>query len=239
MNDIVKFSLLKRRPDLSPQAYSRHWRETHADVLVRAGHAEYNASYVQNHFEPLDAASTQELLFDGAAQMRQKSESNVSAGFQEDPRYPQYVRPDEELFLDVSRSVVIFTRARRLKDAGTGRFKLMSFITLESDTRDGAQALDQWQMARLAAQPALDRLVLACTHYHTLPGAARGLVTTGFDESNRPRVRFDAVSELQFESLEALHEAASGLDAPPGASFRVISRELPIYGVPDARLSPQ
>lgn len=239
MNDIVKFSLLKRRPDLSPQAYLRHWHETHAEVLVQAGHAEYNASYIQNHFEPLEPASTQELLFDGAAQMRQKSALNVSAGFQEDPRYLQYVRPDEEQFLEVSRSMVIFTRANRLKQAGGGPFKLMSFISFESGAPDAAESLDHWQVAQLRAYPALDQRVLACTHFHALAGATRGLVSPEFGDSNRPPVRFDCVSELQFESVEVLREVASSLEPPPGTSFRVLSRELPIYGVPVTPLATE
>lgn len=231
MQPIVKFSLLKRRPDLTWQEYSQHWRETHARVLVDAGHAEYNASYVQNHFEPLDPTAADDLLFDGAAQMRQKSERNISAGFQEDPRYLQYVRPDEDKFMDVSRSMVLFTRAVPLKPGAGGAFKVMSFISSGDSTPAAAQALDDWQTAQFAAKPELAERVLACTHFHALEGAVRGLVTTDFDDSNPPPARFDAVSEVRFATMDDLRASLASLEAPPGTTFRVISREVPIHGV--------
>jgi len=230
MQAIVKFSLLKRRPDLTWQDYSRHWRETHARVLVAAGHADYNASYVQNHFEPLDGVDDN-LLFDGAAQMRQKSERNVSAGFQEDPRYLRFVRPDEDLFMDVSRSMVVFTRAVPLKAGAAGAFKVMSFIASGANAPGAPQALDDWQTAQFVAKPELAERVLACTHFHAMEGAVRGLVTTDFDDSNPPPARFDAVSEVRFASMDDLRASLASLEAPPGTTFRVISREVPIHGV--------
>lgn len=233
MQPIVKFSLLKRRPDLTWQEYSQHWRDTHARVLVDAGHAEYNASYVQNHFEPLDAAFAGKLLFDGAAQMRQKSERNIAAGFQEDPRYLQYVRPDEDKFMDVSQSMVVFTRAVPLKEGAAGAFKVMSFISAdaEADEPGAADRLDAWQLAQFAAKPELAQHVQACTHFHAVPGAVRGLVSTEFDDSNPPPARFNFVSEVRFASMQALRESLASLEAPRGTTFRVISREVPIHGV--------
>ena len=198
MADTVKFSLLKRRPDLDHAQFAAHWRGTHARVLVEAGHADYNADYVQNLFGAA-AGHDADLLFDGAAQMRQK-QADVRAGFQEDPRYLAFVRPDEEQFMDVAASLVLFTQAETRKAGADSTVKLMVFAawTAQAD----AAAVRDWQGTVLASASGVP--VQSCTHYHVLAGGARGLATTDFDVRNAPARQFDIVLEYGLPSVAAL-----------------------------------
>ncbi|MDO9165691.1 MAG: EthD domain-containing protein [Rhodoferax sp.] len=114
---LTKFSLLKRRAGTTRAAFVGHWRTVHVDVLVnKARHKAYNKRYVQNEF--LDLAGFEDQRFDGAAQMIPQSAQLVRQGFQNDPLYAKYVRPDEQLFLDVAGCVVLYCETSEVGSVG-------------------------------------------------------------------------------------------------------------------------
>jgi hypothetical protein len=47
---LTKFTLLKRRPNLSSARFSPYWRTTHAnDIVEQGGHKTCNKRYAQSH----------------------------------------------------------------------------------------------------------------------------------------------------------------------------------------------
>ncbi|WP_076999534.1 EthD domain-containing protein [Variovorax sp. KK3] len=234
VDEITKFSLLKRRSDLSWARFAEHWHGTHARVLQRAGHAEYNADYVQNHFSH-PAGSADRRHFDGAAQMRQRPDSRVTAGFQEDSRYLEQVRPDEALFLDVAASVVLFTKSTHHVGPTRDGCKLMIFGRWHPDLGPvaGEAMLRDWMRRLLAQGPA--GALTSLTHHVVLEGATRGLATTAFDDVNRPAEHFDVVVEMRSALARdrmTLHDALLA-DWPAAidrdAAFLTFSDEKRIY----------
>jgi len=91
---IKVFGLLKRRSDLSFEAYSRHWRTTHlAEALKLTG---YIARYVQNHFDPtpLDGFArpfdgSPEIWFDDPAKSvaMGTSEEYLTGAYLDEPKF--------------------------------------------------------------------------------------------------------------------------------------------------------
>jgi len=105
---VVKLvACLRRRPGLSPEAFRRHWRETHGPLI--RGIPELHAlirRYVQGHpvGDPVPGDVTGQEPFDGVAEMWFDDLSSMARAFSL-PEYLARVRPDEESFLDLRRCV--------------------------------------------------------------------------------------------------------------------------------------
>ena len=204
---LTKFSLLKRRADLTPSQFGAHWRHTHVRVLVeQGGHMAYNRRYVQNHVLPDPDLGFATDAFDGAAQMLPVSADVLHSGFQEDPRYARFVRPDEHRFLDVASCVVLYCESQPLLPSQ--RPAAIKWLLLL--TRPQGQARAAFLAAWLAHREALLRvpadtwrLLRGITWFEVLPDAARGMAA---GERNRPELAYDGVVELGFDSLSDLRE---------------------------------
>jgi EthD domain len=205
---LTKFSLLKRRADLTPAQFSEHWRHTHVKVLVeQGGHKTYNLRYVQNHVIPDCGLDFVSEAFDGAAQMVPQNEGVVSRGFQEDPLYLRFVRPDEDRFLDVACCVVLYCRSDTLlEDSQPGAIKLLELLKRRPD-QTHAQFMQSWRERHaglLMAQPDVWRYVCGYAQHEVLQDATRGMAA---GERDRPDMAYDGVSELRFGSLAELQVA--------------------------------
>lgn len=195
---VVKFALLKRRPDLDHAAFSRHWREVHAGVLVDAGHEEFHTSYVQNHFAPLDPDGDPEALpFDGGAQTVQRSPGNIAAGFQQDPRYFATVRPDELRFMDVARSAAFFTSSTVLRDGVDAGHKVLAFAVRREEVpaEDLTNRLAAW--ARELSDAGLPDAFAGFSVLRTIADGVRG-------PDADPAAHFDAVLEWRLREPDAV-----------------------------------
>lgn len=204
--NLVKFSLLKRRVDIDRDAFSRHWRGQHVEVLLAAGHREYNANYVQNHFFDRADEDLADARFDGAAQLVQRVQGASPTGFQDDPRYLAQVRPDERIFLDVERSCALFTRAVALHATGRPqRVKLMTFFSLRPDApRDGGGEPDVAALMQTRRRASvLWPLMSSHVEYLTVRGGSRRFTHASVDSPTS----FDGVSEFVFEDADALERA--------------------------------
>lgn len=197
MTRMVKFALLRRRADLDRDEFSRYWRDTHAGVLVAAGHREYNDGYLQNHLSAVPGLPG-ELPFDGIAEMTQAGDVGMS-GFQDDPRYLPNVRPDELEFMDVAASMALFTTPEPVVTVSSGGEKIMALVSTD-DTR----AIDD---ATRRVRPA----VASATHYRVVPGGSRGM-RMGQDD-NRAVTRVDVVLDWRLPSSGTVRDVASALDA--------------------------
>ena len=198
--ELTKFSLLRRRSGIDHAKFLAHWHTVHVDVLVNRGrHKHYNRSYIQNDFQ--SQSPQDDLVFDGAAQMVPRSSQFVHNGFQQDPLYAQFVRPDELLFLSPERCVVLYCQSTTLgniRNAVDGR-KIFCLVRRSASAH--ADAFDQgWQarahdlLVRHAAQG------LQCIRQHrVLPGAA-----TNMGHGQAQEQPIDWVEELFFEHDQAL-----------------------------------
>ncbi len=99
---------IKRRADMSPEAFHAHWRTQHAD-LVRgnAATARYVRRYIQCHTLP-EEYERGEPAFDGTAELWFDSVEDMNA-FYSDPDYLAAVKPDEGRFADMERTLFFVT----------------------------------------------------------------------------------------------------------------------------------
>jgi hypothetical protein len=205
---ITKFSMLKRRPDLNQAQYSEHWRNTHADVLIKkGGHHNYNKRYVQNHFLHDIELPNLSREYDGAAQMTPQSEKMVTQGFQKDPLYMLYVRPDEDLFLDVPRCAVLYCESHSVLGASAGsNYKLLRLLSRrENQTRESFLSHWRGEHSRFVQGTSeFWRHVRGYTQHAIIPEATRGMER---GEENTGASRFEGVDEYYFDSLSELRAA--------------------------------
>lgn len=92
---------IRRNPEMSPAEFHRYWRTEHA-AKVRAIPAcsRYIRRYVQAHTLDAEYAGG-EPAFDGTAELWFDSVADKDA-FYSDPEYLASVRPDEQVFADMS-----------------------------------------------------------------------------------------------------------------------------------------
>jgi hypothetical protein len=115
----------------------------------------------------------------------------------------EFVRPDEELFLDVAKSVVLFTRSKQLKGPSAEPCKLMIFGAWAGGTEPASRESEAevWQGHIL--QTPFAATITSCVHYYAIEGAMRGLTTTEFGDRNKPAQRFDVVVEYRLGNAQA------------------------------------
>ena len=197
---LTKFSLLRRRQDISHAQFLAHWHTVHVDVLVNKGrHRHYNKRYIQNDFQSPDAAG--DLVFDGAAQMVPQSGQFVQSGFQQDPLYARFVRPDEDLFLAPQQCVVLYCESETLGSIPTAKDcrKIFCLIRRMPGTPEG-EFLKAWQSrGRQMLETAAMTGLLGIRQHRVLPGAA-----THMGNGQGLAHPVDLVEELFFGSEEAL-----------------------------------
>lgn len=202
---LTKFSLLKRRPDLTQQQFSDHWHTTHAKVLAEQGnHQKYNRRYVQNHFIHGTALKFASTLFDGAAQMNPHSADVLNSTFQQDPLYMQFVRPDENRFLDVPNCAVIYCESRDFHDGPTsGDYKLLGLLK-RAPNLTRKEFLTYWRernAALVRTVPEFWDRVRGYSQHYVIPEASKGMAA---GEEDSQASGFDGIAELRFDSLADL-----------------------------------
>jgi uncharacterized protein (TIGR02118 family) len=101
---------VKRRADLSPEAFRAHWRDVHAPLVRGAACTRrYVRSYVQAMTLPGSYADGAEPAYDGTAELHFDSLADQQAFFS-DPEYLERIHPDERNFADLERCAVFVTR---------------------------------------------------------------------------------------------------------------------------------
>jgi hypothetical protein len=207
---LTKFSLLKRRTDLTRDAFAHHWATVHVDVLVnKARHKHYNKRYVQNRFLLVDGFDDESI--DGAAQMIPQSAEVLRYGFQEDPLYRQFVRPDELLFLDVPFCQVLYCERHSIQTVVLGHAGLKAFVLVRRQAATSRiDFLKTWQ-ERAQALVTSESSLCGVVHHHVVQDAARGMA----DGVTCPQP-FDLVEELFFHDLSSLRRVAASTDFGEG-----------------------
>lgn len=198
---LTKFSLLKRRQDIRHEQFLLHWQTVHVNVLIHQGrHKHYNKSYIQNDFQQQYASV--DLTFDGAAQMVPQSSQFVHNGFQQDPLYAQFVRPDEKLFLAPEQCVVLYCQSQdlgRIPSCADQR-KLLCLVRRKAELTEDAFEGDWRARATHLLETAEMTGLCGVREHQVLPGAATRM-GNGLPHGQP----FDAVEELFFKSDVSLH----------------------------------
>jgi uncharacterized protein (TIGR02118 family) len=113
-------ALIKRRPDLTHDAFCEYYEHRHAPLFARTIPDDVAAAithYVQNHTVPLGRPTelpydcVTEIGFDDLEGMRTWSDWYLGDG-------GKVLRDDEENFMDIDQRIVIVTDEHRI---GTGR----------------------------------------------------------------------------------------------------------------------
>ncbi len=103
-------TLLKRRPELSVEAFQEHWRQRQGPLLAKIPGLE---RYVQSH-ALLQGYRKGELLFDGISELWFADEAAFEAA-QRSPAWSDAAQ-DADAFLDSSRTVVMPVDVHVIKD---------------------------------------------------------------------------------------------------------------------------
>ena len=99
---------VRRRPDLSHDAYSEHWRERHGPLAL--AHQPGFWHYVQNHVRERLTDSTPD--YDGVGELHFRSAPEVETGMFDTEEGQRLIWEDTERFTDHSGSFVLVTKER-------------------------------------------------------------------------------------------------------------------------------
>ena len=111
---IINLGFYKRKPDLSHEEFSDHWTNVHAPLIRSIPDvSKYLIRYVQHHIVPEDDSLDPSLItFDGFSEAWFASVEAREEFFQL-PFFQEKVIPDEEKFIDLSKTRVILLDEQR------------------------------------------------------------------------------------------------------------------------------
>lgn len=192
-NTVKIVILFKRKPGISVESFQKHWRTTHARLVVELPGLK---RYKQSHA----LASTYrdgEPLYDAVAE----SYFETTQAMRDLARTPAYaaVLADEPNFIDVSTMKSIITDEHVLKDAPLpeGAVKSIDFLI-----RKEGMSVDEFQRHWREIHGSLCLANTAMRRY--VQSHAR---RAGYDGGRTPA--YDGVSMAWFDSTDALEAAAS------------------------------
>jgi hypothetical protein len=103
-------ALLRRRADLSAEAFHAHWSGPHADLFIQhAPQRDHILAYQQNHRFPEDYTRDPATRWDGLAEQWYASVEEFYAGAGGTP-FNEIVAPDEERFIDRAATQFILSK---------------------------------------------------------------------------------------------------------------------------------
>lgn len=147
---------IKRRPGMTPEAFSHYWRDTHAPLLKSCSDfTRHLVSYVQHHF--VDRASPVAAMFgvpgdyDGVAVLTFRDADAVQRAFAE-PRYLSDVRPDEPNFVDLTQSLSFVTEPNMIVAPPSDLFSVAGKVAVVTGGAKGVGAMISTALVRAGAE---------------------------------------------------------------------------------------
>ncbi len=136
---------IKRRPGMTPEAFSTYWRETHAPLLRSCGDfTRHLRSYTQHHFvdrsHPVAAMFGVPGDYDGVAVLTFNNADAVAKAFAE-PAYLADVRPDEANFVDLENSLSFVTDPHEVVAEGNALFSIAGKVAVVTGGAKGVGAM--------------------------------------------------------------------------------------------------
>jgi hypothetical protein len=145
------YGLLQRRPDLSLEQFSRHWRTVHRELALRLVAPGIMRGYVQNHRRELDVAG-QPAPADGCPEVWIDDLESL-ARLATSPEYLEGAGPDEPNFIDGGSANCIGQPrfSHGVARPGAGEWKVMMFYAHAVEDESSWSHAGPWSMP--AARP--------------------------------------------------------------------------------------
>lgn len=100
---------VKRKPGLTREEFSRHWRENHGPLVCSVPEfMRHVRKYVQCHLIGETGPVGAPTDYDGVAELWFDSAQEIERAFAE-PRYLEIIRPDELKFIDIEKTTTFLT----------------------------------------------------------------------------------------------------------------------------------
>lgn len=218
-DQLKKIAVLVRRPDLSHEQFTRHWREQHGPVVARSpGYERYRLGYAQNHVLG-DTPIGQAFPWSGMAEFWLPGDAPNEDDFSSTAIYRDRIAVDERLFIDMSSTVSTAATETRIVE-GHGPVKVV--IVAVGRDRNASSGGPSFAEDAMSLSDGLDQLVAGWVVNDVIPGTVR------LPGAHRmPDLRVDAIHELWFASaghraaaMGPLSDAATGrLDLDRTSSF--------------------
>lgn len=218
-NRLKKVAFLVRRPDLSHEQFTRHWREQHGPLVARSpGYERYRLGYAQNHvLGPTPVGRP--FPWSGMAEFWLPGEAPNEEDFSSTTIYRDRIAVDERLFIDMGATVSMAATETLVVD-GHGPVKVViAAAAVAGSPSPGGVAFAEHALSRYAG---LQQTVAGWAVNDVIPGTFRlpGAHALG-------DLGIDAIHEVWFASsadraaaMGPLGEAAVGrLDADRTTSF--------------------
>lgn len=205
---LKKIAFLVRRPDLSHEQFTVHWRETHGPVVARSpGYENYRLGYAQNHVLGTTPIG-RPFPWSGMAEFWLPGETPNEDHFSSTVIYRDRIAVDERRFIDMSATVSMSATEHRVVE-GHGPLKLV--IAAAGLDRSSPSSGLTFAGAALSRFPSLRQSVAGWTVNDVLPGTFK---LPGADPL--ADLGIDAVHELWFAAhadraaaIEPLRDAAT------------------------------
>lgn len=198
---LKKIAFLKRRPDLTDEAFRAYWRETHGPLVAQApGYERYRLGYAQNHMQGATPIG-KPFPWSGMAEFWLPGDSPNEDEYATTSIYRDRVAVDERNFIDMDGTISMTARESRVIE-GDGPAKLVIVAAPSADRI----APDLLAATALETSPGLRDLISGWTVNTVLPGSFRlpGARDVG-------DLAIDAVHELWFPGDSARVAAAGQL----------------------------
>lgn len=167
---LKKIAFLVRRPDLSHEQFTRHWREQHGPLVARSpGYERYRLGYAQNHVLGTTPIG-RPFPWSGMAEFWLPGEAPNEEDFSSTPIYRDRIAVDERLFIDMAATVSMAATETQVVD-GQGPAKVViAAVGAAGDPSSGGPAFADDALSRCAD---LGRPVAGWTVNDVLPGTSR------------------------------------------------------------------
>jgi NAD(P)-dependent dehydrogenase (short-subunit alcohol dehydrogenase family) len=147
---------IKRKPGMSSEQFSAHWRDTHGPMLaVCTDFTRHLVSYVQHHMVAQDSPVARMFGipgdYDGVAILTFRRAEDIAAAFAE-PRYLADVRPDEATFVDLDNSLSFVTEPHTVVAPPADIFAISGKTAVVTGGAKGVGAMISSAYARAGAR---------------------------------------------------------------------------------------
>lgn len=167
---LKKIAFLVRRPDLSHELFTRHWREQHGPLVARSPEYErYRLGYAQNHLVGTTPVG-RPFPWSGMAEFWLPGTTPNEEDFSATAIYRDRIAVDERLFIDMGSTVSMAAIEIRMVD-GHGPAKIViAAVDAAGTSTPGGRAFAEHALSR---DPDLERAVAGWAVDEVLPGTSR------------------------------------------------------------------
>ena len=103
---IILLGFYCKKPGLTAEEFSNHWRDVHGPLFKVPQITQYVRRYVQHHVRIIAPGRNRSMDFDGFSEVWFDSKED-SVSFASEPYFLETIVPDEAMFLDPSRTMVL------------------------------------------------------------------------------------------------------------------------------------